>query len=59
MARVWRKPTEDDKKRERCYAVCHQEKKKFYVSWNREWDTWSLHGYPHILVRVDEILEPK
>lgn len=56
--RQYRRPTEDDKQREKCRARSRFEKSPFYVSWNAEHNCWAMYGRPHILVAVDEILEP-
>lgn len=57
MKRQWREPTDEDKKR-KCRARSKFEKKPFYVVWNGEYDTWARARSPHILISVDEILEP-
>jgi hypothetical protein len=58
MSRVWRAPTEEDKKRE-CRARNPFEKNPFYVEWNEEYQCWAIAGRSHILVAVSEILSPK
>lgn len=54
--RVWGKPTEADRTR-KCRARNRFEKAAYYVEWNAEWNTWAIAGRPHLLVRVDEVLD--
>ena len=56
--RAWRRPTEEDKHREKCRARSPFEHRPFYVQWNEEWKCWGLYGRSHILVAVSEILSP-
>lgn len=55
---AWRKPTEDDKQREKCRARSPFEPRPFYVQWNSEYNCWAQYGSPHILIAVSEILSP-
>ena len=53
MARKWRRPTEDDKKR-KCYAKNIFEEKPFYVEWNSDHNCWGIlvvNIYWYLLVR--------
>lgn len=56
--RVWRAPTDEDKKMDRCRARNSFEKRAFYVQWCEEWQNWALYSNSNILVRVDEVLSP-
>ena len=56
--REWRKPTEADRTR-KCRARNRFEKNAYYVEWNAEYSTWAIAGRPHILVRVDEVLDDR
>lgn len=58
MARHWRPPTLEDRKR-KCRAKNPYERYPFYVEWNETYHCWGRYGRPHILILVCEILSPK